>query len=144
MHSIVQPCIILCDSIYCSLPVSSVNGIFQAKILAWVAMPSSRGSSQPRDPTMSPTLQLNSLPSEPPGKTRYIHQELSGFYFLMWTIFKVFNEFVIILLLFYVLAFWLPGIWDLSSPTRDQICTLYLGRQSLNHWLASEVPQWLS
>ena len=62
----------------------------------------------------------------------------------MWTIFKVFNEFVIILLLFYVLAFWLPGIWDLNSPTRDQICTLYLGRQSLNHWLASEVPQWLS
>ena len=31
-------------------------------------MPSSRGSSQPRDQTQSPTLQVDSLPSEPPGK----------------------------------------------------------------------------
>ena len=35
----------------CSLPGSSVHGIFQARILEWVAMPSSRGSSQPRDQT---------------------------------------------------------------------------------------------
>ena len=33
----------------CSLPGSSVHGILQARILEWVAMPSSRGSSQPRD-----------------------------------------------------------------------------------------------
>ena len=32
-----------------SLPGSSVHGIFQARILEWVAMPSSRVSSQPRD-----------------------------------------------------------------------------------------------
>ena len=32
-------------------PGSSVHGILQAKILEWVAMPSSRGSSQPRDRT---------------------------------------------------------------------------------------------
>ena len=38
--------------------------------------------------------------------------------FLMWTIFKVFIEFVTILLLAYVLVFWLLGMWDLSSPTR--------------------------
>ena len=31
------------------LPGSSVRGILQARILEWVAMPSSRGSSQPRD-----------------------------------------------------------------------------------------------
>ena len=37
----------------------------------------------------------------------------------MWTIFKVFIEFVTILLLFYVLVFWPRGTWDLSSPTRD-------------------------
>ena len=35
----------------CSLPGSSVYGILQARILEWVAMPSSRGSSQPRDRT---------------------------------------------------------------------------------------------
>ena len=35
----------------CSPPGSSVHGIFQARILEWVAISSSRGSSQPRDPT---------------------------------------------------------------------------------------------
>ena len=34
-----------------SLPDSSVHGILQARILEWVAMPSSRGSSRPRDQT---------------------------------------------------------------------------------------------
>ena len=38
---------------------------------------------------------------------------------LMWTIFKVFIEFVTILLLFHVLVFWPRGMWDLSSLTRD-------------------------
>ena len=37
------------DPVNCSLPGPSVHGIFQARILGWVAMSSSRGSSQPRD-----------------------------------------------------------------------------------------------
>ena len=37
-----------------SPPGSSVHGILQARILEWIAMPSSRGSSQPRDWTRSP------------------------------------------------------------------------------------------
>ena len=39
---------ILCDPMDHSLPGSSVPGIFQARILEWVALPSFRGSSQPR------------------------------------------------------------------------------------------------
>ena len=35
----------------CGLPGSSIHGILQARILEWVAMPSSRGSTQPRDLT---------------------------------------------------------------------------------------------
>ena len=35
----------------CSLPGSSVHGILQARLLEWVALPSSRGSSWPRDST---------------------------------------------------------------------------------------------
>ena len=49
----------------------TVHGILQARILEWVAFPFSRGSSQPRDPTqigLDPTLQADSLPSEPKGK----------------------------------------------------------------------------
>ena len=41
----------LCDPMDCSMPGSSVHGILQARILELVAMPSSRGSSQPRDQT---------------------------------------------------------------------------------------------
>ena len=40
-------------------------------------------------------------------------------YFLMWIILKVFIEFVTILLRFYALVFWLQGMWDPSSLTRD-------------------------
>ena len=41
----------LCDHMDCNRPGSSVHGTLQAKILEWVAMPSSRGSSQLRDGT---------------------------------------------------------------------------------------------
>ena len=44
-----QLCPTLCNPMDCSPPGSSVHGILQARILEWVAMPSSRGSSQPRD-----------------------------------------------------------------------------------------------
>ena len=41
-------CLILCDPVDYSPPGSSVHGILQARILEWVAISSSRGSSQPR------------------------------------------------------------------------------------------------
>ena len=41
----------LCDPIDCSPPGSSVHGIVQERILEWVAIPFSRGSSRPRDQT---------------------------------------------------------------------------------------------
>ena len=43
-----QSCPTLCDPMDGGLPGSSVHGILQAGILRWVAMPFSRGSSQPR------------------------------------------------------------------------------------------------
>ena len=46
---VTQSCLTFCDPQGCRLPGSSVYGIFQARILEWVATPSSRGSSQPRD-----------------------------------------------------------------------------------------------
>ena len=38
-----QLCLTLCDRMDCSPPQSSVHGIFQARILEWVIIPSSRG-----------------------------------------------------------------------------------------------------
>ena len=51
------------------------------------------------------------------------------YFFLMWTIFKVFIEFFTIF--FSVLRlgfFWPQGMWDLSSPTRDQTHAPCIGR----------------
>ena len=47
-----------------------VCGILQARILEWVAVPFSRGFSQPRIKPRSPALQVDSLSAEPPGKPR--------------------------------------------------------------------------
>ena len=47
--SVTQPCQTLCDHMDCVPPVSSVHGIFQARILDWVAISYPRGSSQARD-----------------------------------------------------------------------------------------------
>ena len=60
----------LCDPMGCSWPGSPVHGILQARILEWVAMSSSRGSSQPGIESRSPVLKADSLPSEPPGKPK--------------------------------------------------------------------------
>ena len=48
---VAQSCLTLWDPVDRSPPGSSVHGILQARILEWVAMPSFRGSSQPRNPT---------------------------------------------------------------------------------------------
>ena len=49
--NVAQSCLTLCYPMDCSLPGSSVHGIFQARILEWVAISFSRRSSQPRDQT---------------------------------------------------------------------------------------------
>ena len=48
---VTQSCPTLCDPMNCSLPSSLVHGIFQARVLEWVAMSVSRGSSRPRNRT---------------------------------------------------------------------------------------------
>ena len=68
----------LCDPMDCNLRGSSVHRILQAKILEWVAMPSSKGvfPTQGLNPGSAlhcnPALQVDSLPSEPPRKPMHI------------------------------------------------------------------------
>ena len=57
----------LCDSMDCRPPGSSVHRILQPRILESVAMSFSRGSSQPRNQTLSPALQADSLPTSHEG-----------------------------------------------------------------------------
>ena len=67
----VQSCPTLCNATDCSPPGSCVHGISQARILEWVAISCSRGSSQPRDRTSSlasPALAGRFFMTEPPEK----------------------------------------------------------------------------
>ena len=72
----------------------------------------------------------------------YLHlrcKKIFSIFFLMWTTFKVFIKFVIMLPLFYILVFLAGSMWDLSLPSRDQTHTSCIGGQSLNHWTTREV-----
>ena len=56
---------LFCDTVDCSPPGSSVHGTLQARLLEWVAIPFSRGSSWPRDQT---PIADGFFTAEPPGK----------------------------------------------------------------------------
>ena len=68
---VTQSCLTLWEPLDCSLPGSSVHGIFQAKILEWVAISSSRDLPDPGIESMSPmssALLADYLSTEPLGK----------------------------------------------------------------------------
>ena len=48
-REVAQSCPTLCDPMDCSLSGSSVHGIFQARVLEWIPISFSRGSSHPRN-----------------------------------------------------------------------------------------------
>ena len=62
-----QSCPTLCDPVDCSPPGSCAHGILQARILEWVAIFFSRGSSWPRDWTHVSCIADGSFTPEPPG-----------------------------------------------------------------------------
>ena len=62
----------VCSPMDCSPPGFSAHGILQARILEWVAIAFSSGSSEPRDQTQVSHVAADSLPSEPPGKPQYL------------------------------------------------------------------------
>ena len=62
VSEVAQSCPTLCDLMDCSPPGSSVLGISQARILEWVAISSSRRSSDTEVELGSPALQVDSVP----------------------------------------------------------------------------------
>ena len=65
---VTQSCPTLCDPMDCNLPGSSIHGIFQARALEWLPLPSPGYLPNPGTEPRSPTLWADTLPSEPPGK----------------------------------------------------------------------------
>ena len=68
MCLVAQSCLTLFDPWTVAPPGPSVHGILQARILEWVAMPSSRDLPHPGMEPRSPATQADTLPSESPGK----------------------------------------------------------------------------
>ena len=79
--SLVQLCCSLMD---CSLTGLSVHEVFQARILDWVAKPSSRRSSQPRDQTQVSCTAGRFVTSEPQRKPK--NTGVTSLSFLQWTL----------------------------------------------------------
>ena len=70
---VTQSCPTLCDPMDRSLRGSSIHGIFQARVLKWVVISFSRGSSPPRDRTpVSRTANRRFYRLSPQGSSRYI------------------------------------------------------------------------
>ena len=72
-ESVSRSCPTLCNSKDCRSPGSSIHGILQARVLEWVAMPSSKESSQPGTEPGSPASQADSLPSQSPEEAHYLN-----------------------------------------------------------------------
>ena len=69
---VTQLCLTVCDLMDCNLPGSSMHGILQARILERVSIPSPGDLPDPGMEQEFPTLQVESLLSEPPGKPQWI------------------------------------------------------------------------
>ena len=122
MHAkLLQLCLTLCDPMDCSPPGSSCLWNCPGKILEWISVPFSRGSSQPRVESGFPALQADFLPSEQLGKPM-----LNSYHFLFFSLsillfigipslftcfyYLLFNLtfFVFFLILFFSLLFFFP------------------------------------
>ena len=125
-----QSCPTLCDPMDCSSPGSSVHGVFQARILEWVAISSFWGSSQPSDWTFLSRIScfgkriLYHLRSPPVyylarnGKCRKIWQEIRvqrGCVEMKFFLFLERNVFSVPKLLFCFLSFW----WQ-EKPSKNR------------------------
>ena len=82
LRLVAQSCPTLCDPMDCS-PLGSLSvGILQARLLEWIAMPSSRGSFQPRDQTQVTCIAgiffTDWAQGSPPGKPKCVYRHIYG------------------------------------------------------------------
>ena len=115
---VAQSCPTHSDPMDYSLPSSSIHGIFQARVLEWVAI---AFSGIVYRVTMKNEIamiesQAHFIPSFWPNNLF-----LPFFFFLVWTILKSLLNVFTILFLCYVLIFGPQGMWDLSSPIRIKL-----------------------
>ena len=124
-----QSCPTLCNSMDCSPPGSSVHGILQARVLEWVAMPSSRESSQPRDRTRVSWIAGGFFITEPPRKPLHGH---TGCSFLL-AVYAVPGRLSTVHLL--SLVHFVPMVFSLFSTFSHLVSNTWILKYVLNHVL---------
>ena len=84
---VTQLCSTLCDPMDCSLPGSSIHGIFQARVLEWLPFPSPGDLPNPGIEPRPSALQADSLLSDPPGKPIFVVTEILCYVTLLTSLF---------------------------------------------------------
>ena len=114
----------LYDSMDCSPPGSSVRGILQVRILAWVTISSTRVSSQPRDQTQISCFAGRFFTTELPGKphSKLTHLEIK---------LRVFSP----------LSNWFPGIPDMAVSVTWGTSDRVAGLDEMGCWGSVHSPQ---
>ena len=79
-----QSCLTLCNPVDCSLPGASVPGILQGRILEWVAVSFSRGSSWPRDWTCISCISGRFFTSWANSQAHFIHSSVCILYIAVY------------------------------------------------------------
>ena len=115
--TLTQSCPTLCSPVDCSLPDSSVHGIFQARILEWVAISSSRVIFLTQGSKLSLSYllhcQVGSLPLVPPGKPVHVFVYVNIYtffifpikgYWVYWVLLPVLRSRLLLLILYIVLC----------------------------------------
>ena len=120
-----------------SPPGSSVHGILQARILEWVAIPFSKGSSLPR----SPALQMDSLTSDSPGKPSWLKVKVTQ---SCLTLCDPMDYIVLGILQARILE-WIsfPFSRDSSQP-RDQVQASHIAGRFFTSWATKEAQEYWS
>ena len=130
-------------SMDCCLPGSSVHGILQARILEWVAIPFSRGSSRPKDWSWVSCIAGRlftvwaTREAQLPMKPYVIRVPLCVLAPLLLKIFIYITATSLIQGRHDLVV--ARSMWDLSSPARDWTCISPIARQVVNHWTTREV-----
>ena len=114
---VTQSCPTLRDPMDCTLPGSSDHGIFQARVLEWFPLLNAEVKSKS---TQDQEIKQSSV------------LMLYFFLSLCWTCYNIAS-------VCFGVFFWPQGMWDLSSPTRNQTYIPCIQRQSLNYWTARQV-----
>ena len=126
----------LCNPMDCGSPCSSVCGIFQARVLEWVAISFSRESSPPRDQTRVSCIAGRRFTVWTTGKIIQleVYKRISNLWnqsFSFWSIsFKKIN-----------LSYW--SIWE-ESPVQKKECALYPLKTGTLSWPHVTLASWLS